>query len=53
MALDMLERRKQKLIDGDEEAQVIDENSIKDTLFEANDFGIDFARTDILQSIEY
>ncbi len=53
MALDMLERRKQKLIDGDEEAQVIDENSIKDTLFEENDFGMDFARTDILQSIEY
>lgn len=55
MAVEMLERRKEKLkgTTDDISVELVDENSIKDTLFEENDFGVDFARTDILDSIDY
>lgn len=53
MAIEMLERRKEKLLEPMDDINLLDENSIKDTLFEENDFGVDYARTDILSSIEY
>lgn len=49
MAMDMLERRKDKLFDFDE----INEPSLEHTLFEEYEFSGDFNRQDLLDLIEY
>lgn len=51
-AIKMLENKLDK-IDLEEEEELLDENAIKDTLFEENDFGADFVRSDLLQKVDY
>lgn len=49
MAVDMLERRKEKLISGSDEMEA---PSLEDTLFEDLEFSSDLPRTDLLESLE-
>lgn len=53
MAIEMLEKRQDKLIEKVEDESLLDEEAIQDTLFEDRDFGVDYARTDLLSQVEY
>lgn len=54
MAKDMLERRFLKLTNEDNESSVeIGEDAVENTLFEENDFGVDFSRSDLLNAVDY
>ncbi|QSB25246.1 helicase-related protein [Flavobacterium sp. CLA17] len=52
MAKEMLEKRQAKLALEDNIAQVSLE-AVEDTLFEENDFGVDFSRSDLLNAVDY
>lgn len=54
MAIEMLERRKSNLPDdsGTQET-ILDQEAIEHTLFEEEDFGGDFVRTDLLSEVNY
>lgn len=52
MAKEMLEKRQVKLTLEDTVAEIGAE-AVENTLFEENDFGVDFSRSDLLNSVDY
>jgi len=52
MAKEMLEKRQAKLTI-EEELTEMSTNAVEDTLFEENDFGVDFSRADLLNAVDY
>jgi superfamily II DNA or RNA helicase len=52
MAKEMLEKRQAKLTI-EEEVTEIGRQAVEETLFEENDFGVDFSRSDLLSAIDY
>ncbi|MEL1243999.1 helicase-related protein [Flavobacterium sp. DGU11] len=52
MAKEMLEKRQAKLTI-EEEIIGIGKDAVEDTLFEENEFGVDFSRSDLLNSVDY
>ncbi|MBF0651508.1 DEAD/DEAH box helicase [Dysgonomonas sp. GY75] len=52
MAKEMLEKRQVKLTVEDTVAEISAE-AVENTLFEENDFGVDFSRSDLLNSVDY
>src|SRR5690606_3582184 len=52
MAKEMLEKRQVKLTI-EEELTEISTDAVEDTLFEENDFGVDFSRSDLLNAVDY
>lgn len=52
MAKEMLEKRQTKLAIEDDVIE-ISADAVENTLFEENDFGVDFSRSDLLNSVDY
>lgn len=52
MAKEMLEKRHAKVTSEEEEVEIGTE-AVENTLFEENDFGVDFSRNDLLNAVDY
>ena len=52
MAVEMLLKRQIKLTGGQDDVQ-ISNDAVENTLFEENDFGVDYSRSDLLNAIDY
>ncbi|MCD8741979.1 DEAD/DEAH box helicase [Mucilaginibacter roseus] len=52
MAVEMLLKRQIKLT-GDQDDVQISNDAVENTLFEENDFGVDYSRSDLLNAIDY
>lgn len=53
MAKEMLEKRYAKVTSEEDEAVEIGSEAVENTLFEENDFGVDFSRNDLLNLVDY
>lgn len=52
MAKEMLEKRHSKVVSEEENVEIGIE-AVENTLFEENDFGVDFSRNDLLNAVDY
>lgn len=53
MAKEMLEKRHAKVISEESEPLELASDAVENTLFEENDFGVDFSRNDLLGAIDF